>query len=183
MKLTIFVFFILVNFFYCDFLSTSTNMTQVNSTKSSFSCNSINFILCIWRLKILIAIFTYFALMAKMSIIYKDRRLISLRFNIFVQDKWSVCMYFKRLLNHTLFMLYFRVHLKIFIFLRLLLDFNSMRSSVAELWWFKRNGLLIKISMKSSGRFLPGLINFNFRVVFTWWKSFPKVHFIFFFFI
>jgi len=177
LKFTIFVFFVLINFFNCDLLSSSTNMTQVNSTKSSFSSDTINLIFICRCLKILMAVFTDFALVTKMSIIYKNCRLICLGFNIFIKNERSVCMYFESFLHDTLFLLGFWVNLKIFIFLSLLLDFNPVRDSVAVLRRFERNRLFIYIGDESPWWFLTRLVKFYLRVVLTWRIRVPKVHY------
>lgn len=153
-------------------------MTQINRTKSSFTSNTINLIFICWRVKILITVFTDFALMSKMSIIDKNCGLICLSFNIFIENKRSVCMNFESFLNDALFLLGFWVNLKIFIFLGLFLDFNPVRDSVAVLRRFERNRLLIEFSVEPSWGFLTRLVKFYLRVVFTRRIRIPKVHFI-----
>ncbi len=183
MKLSVLVFLVLEDLFNCDLFATSSHMAQVYRTKSSFTCNSINFVFISRRLYVWIARLTYFTLMTKISLIFKGSGLICFSFCIFVQDEWSIGMHLKWPLYQTLLMLQLWVHLKIFVSLGLLFRLNFIRGSVAGFWRFESDGMFIYLGLDSSIGLLWWPIEFDFWIILTGRKCVSNVHFIFFRFI
>lgn len=147
MQFSVFVFLILVNFFYSDLFTTASDVAQVHRTKSALACHSIDFVFVDRLLNVRVAGVTDFAVVSKMSIVCEYNRFVGLGFNVFVEYERTIGVDFEGPLYEALLVLGLGVYFKIFVARRLFFEIEFVGGSVAGLWRFNGERLIIGLGL------------------------------------
>jgi hypothetical protein len=133
LQLTVFVSFVLQNFFYCYFLASYAYMAKEYCPECALSRHTVDFILfsgCDIFHMIGSTNFADFPTMKLMALVGNRVQLIGFRFDILVQKKWFGGVDFEGFTSETLFRLYFGVDFKVARLVGLFMGFDTMGGRV-----------------------------------------------------